>query len=623
MKRWSLGGCGFGLVVLYAVTAVSQTPQDEGHSSPNPPPPGPPRFELGQLFPPPLRRGLDLTPAQQAALADVEKAVKERLETILTAEQQRQIADMPPPRLPGPPRGPRQQGPRGEPSTPLPLEAIHTLVKNPQFTLAGADSKEPAGYLLEGDVRWTRTGGRDENAPWGISLHSGEDRDADGRRTGSVAQDVTGFEGGTNAWFRFSFRGLAESGFAVKNDGLFMRADYYSKKGSNYLDGVTRKLYPLVQRDRLELASNGNFRKNGGAVWKTYAMEFKLPFPEIDQIRLSVGFKDGCADSKRDSVFYLTDFALAPIPAPPSAPKVIKTAKGYEPSVDRLVAVGGRWYYEPESERKEGILPLTVKHTNAGRLYYRDSRLTNPFAENMTAWLRKGYKDVAGEVIQKDRLIADNVVVRFEDDRTMIVRSRNLPNHATAQFPDLTGTNGFNPSYIQEHDDTYYLPLNPVRNPRAVALDATNSNRALPMGPIGIAINGVVFFNPFDAGMRDASDIMDRCCGHPNPDNQYHYHKYPVCVKSPFVDEGEEHSPLIGWAFDGFPIYGPYERKGVMAKDDTDNPLNAFNIHYDEVRGWHYHVTPGKFPYIIGGYWGEADRRNFRRPLGPRPRPGD
>jgi hypothetical protein len=131
------------------------------------------------------------------------------------------------------------------------------------------------------------------------------------------------------------------------------------------------------------------------------------------------------------------------------------------------------------------------------------------------------------------------------------------------------------------------------------------------MGPIGIASNGVVFFNPFDAGMEDATDLMDRCCGHPSPDNRYHYHKYPVCVKSPFVDEGNEHSPLIGFAFDGFPIYGPYESKGHMAKDATDNSLNAFNVHYDEVRGWHYHVTPGRFPYIIGGYWGDLDRRNM------------
>ena len=40
-------------------------------------------------------------------------------------------------------------------------------------------------------------------------------------------------------------------------------------------------------------------------------------------------------------------------------------------------------------------------------------------------------------------------------------------------------------------------------------------------------------------------------------------------------------------------------------------------MHKDaERRGWHYHVTPGKFPYIIGGFAGGADPRNLRR--GPR-----
>jgi hypothetical protein len=145
-------------------------------------------------------------------------------------------------------------------------------------------------------------------------------------------------------------------------------------------------------------------------------------------------------------------------------------------------------------------------------------------------------------------------------------------------------------------------------------MNADDSNRGLPMGPIGVAINGVVFFNPFDAEMTDATDLMDRCCGHPEPrEGRYHYHKYPVCVKSPFVDEGEGHSSLIGWAFDGFPIYGPYESPGIMAKDSSTNPLNEFNLHYDEDHGWHYHVTPGKFPYMLGGYWGQVDQRNFRR----------
>ncbi len=51
-------------------------------------------------------------------------------------------------------------------------------------------------------------------------------------------------------------------------------------------------------------------------------------------------------------------------------------------------------------------------------------------------------------------------------------------------------------------------------------------------------------------------------------------------------------------------------------------PLNAFNGHEDRERGWHYHVTPGKFPYIIGGYWGKVDPRNRRVPGGMMAGPG-
>jgi hypothetical protein len=58
-----------------------------------------------------------------------------------------------------------------------------------------------------------------------------------------------------------------------------------------------------------------------------------------------------------------------------------------------------------------------------------------------------------------------------------------------------------------------------------------------------------------------------------------------------------------------------------MARDSTSNPLNAFNACYDKERGWHYHVTPGKFPYIIGGFFGKVESGNldhFRGPPGLR-----
>ena len=56
---------------------------------------------------------------------------------------------------------------------------------------------------------------------------------------------------------------------------------------------ATRKIYGLVEQQRRDLAVNGVGRKGGAATWKTYAFEFRLPFPEIDQVRLSAGFRGG------------------------------------------------------------------------------------------------------------------------------------------------------------------------------------------------------------------------------------------------------------------------------------------------------------------------------------------
>ena len=70
----------------------------------------------------------------------------------------------------------------------------------------------------------------------------------------------------------------------------------------------------------------------------------------------------------------------------------------------------------------------------------------------------------------------------------MVIHTHALPNHPTGKFP------GENPNYIQEKNATYYIPLEPKENPNHIVTALDNSNRALPMGPIGIAANGVVFF---------------------------------------------------------------------------------------------------------------------------------
>lgn len=188
-----------------------------------------------------------------------------------------------------------------------------------------------------------------------------------------------------------------------------------------------------------------------------------------------------------------------------------------------------------------------------------------------------------------------NVKVTFTDE-FMIVESDGIPNHQTGHFP-----NADNPNKILKQHYTFRIP----RKPR-FADKPTDT----PFGPIGVAINGIPFYNQYNREGGDAVrlEVFDSCCGHPDQAGRYHYHKYPVCVKSPFHDDPGTHSPLIGFAFDGFAIYGP---NGENGRPPTD--LDKCNGHTDPPRGYHYHVTAG-YPYVLGAYRGVVEKSNFTHP---------
>lgn len=69
---------------------------------------------------------------------------------------------------------------------------------------------------------------------------------------------------------------------------------------------------------------------------------------------------------------------------------------------------------------------------------------------------------------------------------------------------------------------------------------------------------------------------FDKCYGHQPGNGQYHHHVHPICLRAQLDDNlvtvsagrtgtsyrektsGWKHSPILGWSFDGYPIYGPY-----------------------------------------------------------------
>jgi len=72
---------------------------------------------------------------------------------------------------------------------------------------------------------------------------------------------------------------------------------------------------------------------------------------------------------------------------------------------------------------------------------------------------------------------------------------------------------------------------------------AASSPSDTPLGPIGIAINGVVFFNQYASarqGLTDEILSFDRYNGHPTGTSQYHYH---IAYRADLVDGLVEEPP--------------------------------------------------------------------------------
>lgn len=135
-----------------------------------------------------------------------------------------------------------------------------------------------------------------------------------------------------------------------------------------------------------------------------------------------------------------------------------------------------------------------------------------------------------------------------------IIRANGIPNHATGQFP-----NRGNPNTISAQNYTFTLPARPQ-----IALRETFAGMTL----FGVALNGVVF-DPGAAewwnGDRNwqyeplAGSInlgLDQSNAHVQPTGAYHYHGIPSALLQ-ILSSGKSQMTLVGWAADGFPIYGP------------------------------------------------------------------
>lgn len=150
--------------------------------------------------------------------------------------------------------------------------------------------------------------------------------------------------------------------------------------------------------------------------------------------------------------------------------------------------------------------------------------------------------------------------------------SQDLPGEVlVGTFPNSENPNSILPQVINQ--------LWPLRGGQQLA--AVRSERRTPRGPIGLSVVGIVMFGPeadqLVPGNRGTfwninaitANIFgeDQYGGHPTQTGAYHYHDTEFITGNAweyipgFLDgyrQFDGHSKIIGWAADGYPIYGPY-----------------------------------------------------------------
>jgi hypothetical protein len=200
----------------------------------------------------------------------------------------------------------------------------------------------------------------------------------------------------------------------------------------------------------------------------------------------------------------------------------------------------------------------------------------------------------------------------------VFVESNGIPAY---EFVALT------PNPLGEQDWAWHFPRYP---------EVAGQITEIPLlGSVGTAVNGLPFYGPNEGPFPDPfgdpvyNGIVDFCGGHTGPTEDYHYHTMLVDCLTAGVGP-DEPDPVVGYAFDGFPIYGTrgcvdadctqiveYITGWVETGDPTtyawdnheyqggDDPriLDQCNGHVGPDGDYHYHVTDG-FPHIIGCYAG-------------------
>lgn len=256
------------------------------------------------------------------------------------------------------------------------------------------------------------------------------------------------------------------------------------------------------------------------------------------------------------------------------------------------VGNNGVWPDHEEADDSGGLIALSVATTESSEVASISALNTSGFSQYLSPWkLSDGSTGLStGDPATNNvvsNVLADVNTVAYDNDYVYI-RTSGIPSH---DISIIIEGEPQNPATAGDIDATYRLSLNPT--------EELGEKTATGLGPNGVMVNGVAFYNQSDGtfwnaqtneiggGGRGGPDAEvwttnalwsrggflseDPGGGHSspvrgstNPDGsllgQYHYHQTPTGLM-PQIDpsnEGSLGSPIVGYASDGYPVIGPY-----------------------------------------------------------------
>ncbi len=167
------------------------------------------------------------------------------------------------------------------------------------------------------------------------------------------------------------------------------------------------------------------------------------------------------------------------------------------------------------------------------------------------------------------------------NDGFRVITANNIPSHLVGKYP-----NPGNPNIISPQKVELKLPLKPKAND-----EATDARTA-----VGVFLNGVFLeagTGEFWTGgtgqpwnyeaLGGAINLgLDANYAHVQPTGKYHYHGKPTGYLKDVKLSHDAHSPLVGWAFDGFPIYALY---GYSDPKDTSSKIVEMSSSFQLKKG--------------------------------------